>query len=364
MRKSVSLQAVMLCVLVLVWSVFGAVVKESFDYPEGDLAGQGDASGGWGGAWETPERGLLQVVNEPLGFGNIPVSGGMLEVAEGGTTYRDLEQVWPDDGSAYWVSMLYIRIDDIDVNESYNGFSLFKGTQELLYIGKPWATRNLGLDGSGVESDTTSGIDAYDGAWLVVKLIMTGDEEDDYAYLWIDPDPNVEPDTTDANARVQWNGSNGFDRVRIGSGNPPNQAECFYDEIRITNSFAELTAAGDDGPLPAPVSFYDFEGEDLTVIDQGTAANNGEIVGDWVERSEGGIITKEGDGTGCLEWIEENAFGELSYVYLPYREFMNSSDYTLSAWIMYNGEPNWATFFGLTAISGRPRSRTVTSMCG
>ncbi|MBN1996212.1 T9SS type A sorting domain-containing protein [candidate division KSB1 bacterium] len=109
--------------------------------------------------------------------------------------------------------------------------------------------------------------------------------------------------------------------------------------------FAVVVSAQDD-TIPDPVSFYDFEeGEGLTVVDQGTAANNGEIVGDWIDRTEGGIFTKEGDGKGCLEWTEENAMGELAYVYVPYQEFMNSPDYTLSTWMMYNGTPNWGYLF-------------------
>ncbi|MBN1997471.1 T9SS type A sorting domain-containing protein [candidate division KSB1 bacterium] len=241
MRINVFWRFLILYVLLLVWPAGAVVLTESFDYPEGDLAGQGDATGGWGGAWEQAERGVVQVFAEFLNFGKITERGGILEVSEGGTTYRNLAELWADDGSVYWISMLYIRIDDIDVNDSYNGLSLFRGSTELLYIGKPWATRNLGLDGTGVGIDSSSGFDAYDGAWLVTKLVMTGDKTNDLAYLWIDPDPNVEPDTVDAAARVQWRGSNGFNRIRIGSGNPPDQAESFYDEIRIADTYAELT---------------------------------------------------------------------------------------------------------------------------
>jgi hypothetical protein len=220
-----------------------AVVKESFNYVEGDMSGMGDASGGWDDPWEDVSPGYIMVIDGELDFATIPTSGKFIEVSEGGTTFRNLADTWPDDGSSYWISQLYQRIDDIDVDDSYNGLSLFNSGSELLYIGKPWATKLLGLDGSGVGVDTTE-VDAYDGGWMVVKLMMSGDAENDDAYLWIDPDPGVEPDTASAEAHVKWRGSTGFNRVRIGSGNVPNQAECFYGEIRLSQTYAGLTAGG------------------------------------------------------------------------------------------------------------------------
>jgi len=214
-------------------------VVESFDYAEGSLGGLGAASDGWAAPWEALASGEIDVVDGVMEFPIIPSSGNYIEVLDGGTIFRDLVDTWPDDGGVYWLSLLYQRIDGIDVDDSYNGFSLFINAQELLYIGKPWGTKNLGLDGTGVEN-VPSEIDAYEGGWLVVKLMMSGDAENDDAYLWIDPDPSVEPDTANADAHVGWKGSDGFNRVRIGSGNTPEQAECAYDEIRIAHSYSSL----------------------------------------------------------------------------------------------------------------------------
>lgn len=217
-----------------------AVIIEPFDYAEGSLGEQGEANNGWGGAWEAVTAGEIIVTPGSMTFTIIPSTGSYIEVLDGGTIFRNLADTWPDDGSTYWVSFLYQRFDGIDVDDSYNGLSLFIDTQELLYMGKPWGTKNLGLDGSGVEN-VGSEIDAYNGGWMVVKLVMSGDAENDDAFLWINPDPSVEPDTADADVHVGWKGSNGFNRIRIGSGNSPNQAECAYDEIRISQSFSGLT---------------------------------------------------------------------------------------------------------------------------
>ena len=216
------------------------VIVEPFDYAEGSLGEQGDAGGGWGGAWEAVTAGEIDVTVGVMDFPIISATGNYIQVLDGGTIYRDLENTWPDEAGDYWVSFLYQRFDGIDVDDSYNGFSLFMDTQELLYIGKPWGTKNLGLDGTGVENNPGE-VDAYNGGWLVVKLVMSGDAENDDAYLWVNPDPSVEPDTANAETHVGWKGSNGFNRVRIGSGNSPNQAECAYDEIRFGQSYGDLT---------------------------------------------------------------------------------------------------------------------------
>ncbi len=328
--------------------LFSQVLVESFDYPEGTIGGQGDDSGGWGGPWEEVVPGYAEVVNESLGFDIIPTTGKALMVFESGTTFRYFAETWPDDGGEYWISMLYKRFDQIDVNDSYNGLSLFLDGQELLYIGKPWGTRMLGLDGTGVGIGNST-VDAYDGGWMVVQLIMSGDNANDEAYLWVNPDPNVQPSIDNADATVMWKGSNGFNRIRIGSGDPPNPAECYYDEIRIGRTYADVAGGGSVGDLPKPVSFFDFEESDgVIVYDQGTAGNHGEIYdpSGWLARdNQSGIYSKPGEGRGCIEFVEENAFGELCYVRVPYKDYMNSPNYTYSAWIQYRGTPNWGYIF-------------------
>ena len=107
-----------------------------------------------------------------------------------------------------------------------------------------------------------------------------------------------------------------------------------------------VAVIGQDVTLPDPVNFYDFEEADGVVVnDKGTAGNNGEIVGEWIDRVEGGIITKAGETGRSIEFFEESAFGELSYVFVPFEDYMNSYNYTLSAWVQRVGDPNWGYLF-------------------
>lgn len=246
MNKKYGLCVVSVVLFLLVFTTISMaevpeMLRESFDYPEGDLLGQGETGNGWAGPWADLEGGVVSVSSGTLGYEGFAQPGGYLEVSDAGTIYRSLEETWPDDSSAtYWISLIYQRFDGHDVDDSYNGLSLFLNTSELLYIGKPWGSKNVGLDATGVSGGLPSGVDAYDLNWIVVKLVMNGTADNDNVYYWINPDPNVEPDTTMADSSGNWNGSGGFNRLRIGSGNSPTPCEALYDEIRFSKTFEGL----------------------------------------------------------------------------------------------------------------------------
>ena len=81
-------------------------------------------------------------------------------------------------------------------------------------------------------------------------------------------------------------------------------------------------------------------------MDQGTAKNNGEIEGEWIDRVDGGIITKAGETGRAIEFIDETATGEWSCVRVPFIDALNSPNYTISCWAQYTREePTWGYFF-------------------
>jgi hypothetical protein len=110
---------------------------------------------------------------------------------------------------------------------------------------------------------------------------------------------------------------------------------------------ALLIAGFAGATVPKPLSFYDFE-DDATgtvVKDQSSAANNGELMGDgYVEFANGGIITTTGDSTGCLHFTG-GAFEGVGFVAIPFQEFLNSPNYTLSAWVQWEGTADWGYVF-------------------
>ncbi len=118
-----------------------------------------------------------------------------------------------------------------------------------------------------------------------------------------------------------------------------------------TNTVDYQPAGGGGGgsELPEPVLFFDFEEtEGMTCIDQGTAKNNAEIVDDpgVLERVNEGIVTRPGETGRAIEFVEQDGFGQLCYVNVPFIDALNSPNYTISCWILYTGEStNWGYLF-------------------
>lgn len=120
----------------------------------------------------------------------------------------------------------------------------------------------------------------------------------------------------------------------------------------VDTNTIDYQPAGGGGPsdeLPEPVLFFDFEEtEGMEVIDQGTAQNNGEIVDEFgvLERVADGIITRPGEAAHAIEFVEQDAMGQLGYVRVPFIDNLNAPSYTISCWMLYTGEnTNWGYLF-------------------
>jgi hypothetical protein len=134
------------------------------------------------------------------------------------------------------------------VNNSWQGVSFFlldtTGNYiERAYWGKNWGNEFWGFIGDFGALNYPSIYSSYYGiAWLVGKIVMSGDEQSERAYVWVDPDPSVEPDTLEASAAGFTQMSEGFNQVVCHLG----QTEgifCWYDEVRVGTSFADVTSA-------------------------------------------------------------------------------------------------------------------------
>ena len=227
-------------------------VRESFDYAPGVLDGLGEAVDGWGGPWTIFEGSpdLMSVETGSLEFSGVPASGnslmGTMSTAnDNQRAYRELETVWLDDGTPYWISYL-MEINNISFSDqSWQGVSLYlnDGT-ELVLFGKVWGQHNLGLmahtlgGGATVSSLTWQ----EELVWTVIRIDMSGDEQNERCYMWFNPDPASEPDTTmaDVSADIQLN--NGFERVVLHYGKFID-LEVYFDEVRLGTSFADVSSA-------------------------------------------------------------------------------------------------------------------------
>ncbi|RPI00266.1 MAG: T9SS C-terminal target domain-containing protein [Calditrichaeota bacterium] len=219
-------------------SVPPTIAWESFTYPESDLSGQGDANNGWVGPWEAV-NGEIYVIEGAISPDSI---GNHIETFEdnpGGEVgyFRYLADLWPDDGQSYWIGFYFQRLDDGTL-KSWGGLSLFLDASELLFMGSPWQTGAIGIDCTGMTGTRFSTVPDLDLAWIVVKLEMNGSADPDSAFLWANPDPTVEPVKANSDVRGAWNGSGGFNRIRLGNDTGYSLA---YDGIRICTDFSMLT---------------------------------------------------------------------------------------------------------------------------
>ncbi|MBN1999453.1 T9SS type A sorting domain-containing protein [candidate division KSB1 bacterium] len=245
-------------------------VVETFDYPAGDLAGCGAAENGWGGPWEVfegPAENMF-IIDGSLEYPALSVAGNQLvgiSPSSGGCrAARSLETTWLDDpGADYWISFL-MEIENVNlISGSWQGVSLWLDYGEVAYFGKNWGNDNWGIIGDLGSLNYPSPYEYFDGcAWLVAKIEMSGDDTNEMAYLWVNPDPSVEPDM----AEIAVSGEcsildNGFNQIVCHLG-MSDGITCFYDEIRVGTSFADVS------PEFASVDRHDAEFPDQIELSQ------------------------------------------------------------------------------------------------
>lgn len=235
-------------------SVEKSAIYEPFDYElEQELNNQGEAGNGWGSPWMlfegTSANMSIQAQSDYSGLSSIGNKlVGDLTIGEGLRASRMLEPVWQDTGDDIWLSFLFEVDNPNSLSDSWQGISLFNGSDERILIGKDWGKSQLGFIGYGSGSYTSSTSAFNTGqVWLVFKIETSGDASAENAYLWIDPDPNTTPDTglADIAQVVQING--GFDKIVCHLGNTVG-IKCSFDEIRLGSSFDQVKSS-----IPDPI---------------------------------------------------------------------------------------------------------------
>jgi hypothetical protein len=227
-------------------------VKESFDYAPDVLDGFGDAVDGWGGPW-TIFEGSIDLMNIEVGsleFFGVPASGnflmGTMSVSnDNQRAYRELETVWPDNGTPYWISYLMEVINFSFSDQSWQGVSLYlnNGT-ELVLFGKVWGQPNLGLMAHTLGGGATvSPLTWEEGlVWTVIRIDMSGDDQNEPCFMWFNPNPDSEPDTAIADVKADLQLNDGFERVVAHYGKFID-LEVYFDEIRLGTSFEDVSSA-------------------------------------------------------------------------------------------------------------------------
>lgn len=216
------------------------LVTESFNYPVGSsLHNRGEAGEGWKAAWmvyEGKQSDALVTDNEemPIGDNKLTLhlsSSDDLRVA------RELEPGWTVEDGDIWLSFKMEINNPTSKANTWQGLSLFNGLNEKLLIGKNWERTVLGLNGW----DATEGLSTVKAfnlpmTRIVVKIQSQNSSSSLPVYMWVNPDPLIEPDITLAQASATALLNDGFNRIVCHSGNTAGVSVSF-DELLIGRSF-------------------------------------------------------------------------------------------------------------------------------
>jgi hypothetical protein len=243
-------------------------IYEPFDYTVG--SGLNGQNGGYGftGAWRNETFAASTIVAGSLaGPAGLPTSGNHALLSGSLGTYnifRDFPNISGADGTTTWISYIGQRVGPIQDpptlpdNPYPRGVNVgFFNTEhpsraERATIGNSTdgATNAWSFIPTGSSSQIEqSAVPFTDLAWVVLRIDHIGDiSVNDNAYMWVNPDPMVEPLIANADVTVLGTDSNGFDysgldyvRPFVGgvSGTRP-YGELLIDELRVAGSYVSL----------------------------------------------------------------------------------------------------------------------------
>jgi hypothetical protein len=239
------------------------LASESFEYTAGTPLLNQDGGTGWTGSWEEEmENGTGATIRlGSLEHPSVEYAGNHVDVvdnvgnAEEWYT-RELTTPLLDDGSTYWVSVVFQKYNDENAG-SWCGFAL----GENIWFGKGYDMDNLVL-WNNLGGDMETDVPATDLSLMVLK-IETNPVDDEQVYLWVNPDPGAEPSTDTANANLEIallgtetpDGADFF-VLDYGASGTANSSDFKSDEIRIGTLFEDVI---DYAPTPFIIDANDVD---------------------------------------------------------------------------------------------------------
>ncbi len=263
-------------------------VSENFEYPAGaDIAGNGEAAGGWGGPWEQTGGVVQRIVSDSIVNNNLLFNTGgnslLMDATLGATRLtRPLAQTYEDNGLTYWLSFNIDFEDAVDagvvnvmlINNDSETMGAGGPNGQFLGIGKSNDSLAVGVMSYG-PFDFTQKIPnaAVGGHWMVARVEMSGNEMPDTVRFYLNPDPSAEPQVGEEDLKfVAQELNDGFQAVgiKIDAG----QTKSKIDDIYLAIDFEDIVPE-DLEPFELPdVAFekFDYPAED-SLNAKGSAEN-------------------------------------------------------------------------------------------
>jgi len=246
--RPISLVTIFVSSLLALSSARGELLfSDSFDYPAGNLDGQGPPPGsppGQGG-WVAGNRNP-GVANFGLDFPGVFTAGhcALLHSVASGVGDEAIAAVGPvtPDMGVVWVGFLAREARPESANGGFAVVAVIGPsiTDPSVGIGMIFDKNRYGLDNDtgefGSRSLTSVPVDT-NTVWLVTKLDFIAGHE----YLWVNPSPATEPDIANADAQRRMTAEfqiTGFPFLRLRVGY--TRAQFQFDELRVATNFAEI----------------------------------------------------------------------------------------------------------------------------
>jgi hypothetical protein len=260
MRAKTVFMSLALVVLMTSLSLSQYSARENFAYPTGRyVTGQGGAGNGWADAWHLDpgdtgvSDSLLWVADSGISYQDMnydyPHAGNVLVGVRDANKYaryeRTLDKTWtPDAGTIYWFSVFMEVKNDTDVS-TWAGVKLCQDhTDAAVMFGKGHGLDKYTCGGGwhgGPGPEVSSVAWTAGPVWLVGEIFNMGEGNQSPVYMWINPDPSTQPDTSKADARSTWAPNPGIAYVRVEYGGSSG-FEAAFSDIRMGTTWGDVSS--------------------------------------------------------------------------------------------------------------------------
>jgi hypothetical protein len=266
MNKLNSISVIVLMVIIGHSVKAQVIASEDFNYMAGSTIGGANGGTGWAGSWTIITGNNKTISADSIkNFRTGKATGTALNVdfpPTSGSARMERELATPitDNGNTYWFGFdaVYSGIGGNNanvvglVNTATTAATGPNG--QLVLIGKQPASVGTGFLGLGTAPSTTvvnQKKKIQDTYWMVVKIKFSGNASADTVYLFLNPDPAVEPTNKMADVvyTIPTGLNNGFNGVYVKVEGTPTGLNAKYDNMILGNNYADIIATAIN-PLP------------------------------------------------------------------------------------------------------------------
>lgn len=276
MKSSVSL--LILSLFFLLQSTFAqsdtAFVYESFDYPAFNPLECKEGGKGWTSPWTRVTGDDLITRAENLPVAGSPMRTGShcaIEFVNAGLRYNRSIDLIRDDGQVLWAGVIMEFMPGNNANNVGN-ITLLRNGNQVFTFGQKYGSQQFGVIWPPNVTNYNTNVNTQGLHWVVLKIQFSGDNQEEQAWLWIDPDPLTEPQAATADLTVPKAGAPsltlnfGFDAVQIkAEGVAPLRMA--MDELMMGRSFEAIkpfsATTAIESPLISDFSVFPNPASDL-----------------------------------------------------------------------------------------------------